>query len=280
MKDIKFLRRTALPANLLVLMAGLLIAPSLLALQIEKVLALATADGVRVEIAPMTGEDFAGVEFRAAITQVGSGRLLWQGPLGQIAPGAAARASFTKTLSGLKPELWNPASPVLYNLQVTAAKDGQVLGAMSSCDVSGSFEIKGGQFHLNGRPVFLRGIAINPPGRTIPPGVGESRPFAEAYVRYLKSQNVNIFRLTTDASQVWFDVCDELGMMMYAGHYGSPPGADEGKRVAPTDFDRSIKAYRKLLESYVSHPCIVMYLLANELPVSGERGKRSEEHTS
>ena len=136
-----------------------------------------------------------------------------------------------------------------------------------------SFEIRDGQFHLNGRPVFLRGIAINPPGRTIPPEVGESRAFAEAYVRYLKSQNVNIFRLTTDESQVWFDVCDELGMMMYAGRYGSPPEADEGKRVAPKDFDRCIAGYRKLFEGYVSHPCIVMYLLANELPVSGERGK-------
>ena len=36
---------------------------------------------------------------------------------------------------------------------------------------------------------------------------------------------------------------------------------------------RSIAGYQKLFESYVSHPCIVMYLLANELPVSGERGK-------
>ena len=257
----------------MVVMAGLFIPHSSLALQLEKVLAIATADSLRIEVAPGAGEDFAGVEFRGAITQVGSERLLWQGPLGQIAPGAAAGASFTKTLSGLKPELWNPESPVLYNLQVTAAKEGKALGAKSVRLGFRSFEIKGGQFHLNGRPVFLRGIAINPPGRTIPAQVGESRAFAEAYVRYLKSQNVNIFRLTTDESQVWFDVCDELGMMMYAGRYGSPPEADEGKRVAPSDFDRCIKGYKKLFESYVSHPSIVMYLLANELPVSGERGK-------
>ena len=273
MKYANCLKHACLRVEILILMAILLGPLSLTALEFEKLLAITTAEGLRIEVAPKAGEDFAGVAFRAAITQDGGGRLLWQGPLGQIAPGAAAGAPFTKTLSGLKPELWNPDSPVLYNLQVTAAKDGQVLGAKTVRIGFRSFEIKEGQFHLNGRPVFLRGIAINPPGRTIPPEVGESRPFAEAYVRYLKSQNVNIFRLTTDESQVWFDVCDELGMMMYAGHYGSPPGADEGKRVAPTDFDRSIKAYRKLLESYVSHPCIVMYLLSNELPVSGERGK-------
>src|ERR1035441_1739043 len=168
MKDTKFLKRTALPARLLVLIAVLLAPHSLLALEFEKVLAFTTAASVRVEIAPMAGEDFAGVEFRADITQVGSGRLLWQGPLGQIAPGAVAGAPFTQTLSGLKPELWNPDSPVLYNLQVTAAKDGKDLGTKTVRIGFRSFEIKGGQFHLNGRPIFLRGIAINPPGRTIP----------------------------------------------------------------------------------------------------------------
>src|ERR1039458_10744692 len=148
MKDIKFLRRTALPAHLVVIMAGLLIPHSLLALQIEKVLAFATADSVRVEVAPRTGEDFAGVEFRATMTQVGSSRLLWQGPLGQITPGGAAGASFTKTLSGLKPELWNPNSPVLYNLQVTAAKDGKDLGTKTIRIGFRSFEIKSGQFQI------------------------------------------------------------------------------------------------------------------------------------
>jgi len=254
-------------------MAVLLGPGSSQALEFGKVLAIATADSVRVELTLGAGEDFAGAEFKAAITQANSARSLWQGSLGQTAPGAAKVASFTKTISGLKPELWSPDSPVLYNLQVTATKDGKTVAAKPVRIGFRSFEIRDGQFHLNGRPVFLRGIAINPPGRTIPPAVGESRPFAEAYVRYLKSQNVNIFRLATDESQVWFDVCDELGMMMYAGHYGSPPEADEGKRAAPKDFDRSIAAYRKLLESYVSHPSIVMYLLANELPVSGERGK-------
>jgi hypothetical protein len=268
-----FLRRSRSSAHFPVWAAILLGCPTVRALEFEKVLAFATADSVRIEVAPRAGDDFSRVVFQGAITRSGNGQLLWQGVLGQSAPGAAPGASFTKTISGLKPVLWNPDSPVLYNLQVTATKDGSALGAKTIRIGFRSFEIRDGQFRLNGRPVFLRGIAINPPGRTIPPAVGESRAFAEAYVRYLKSQNVNIFRLTSDESQVWFDVCDELGMMMYAGRYGSPPEADEGKRVAPKDYDRSIAGYRKLFESYVSHPCIVMYLLANELPVSGERGK-------
>ena len=261
-------------ARLLIFTAMLVSSLAMQAVEFERVLAFATADSVRIEVAPPVGAGFGGeVEFRATITHAGNGRLLWQGPLTQPASKAALGAPITRMISGLKPELWSPDSPVLYNLQIIATKGDKPVAAGTVRIGFRSFEIRDGQFHLNGRPVFLRGIAINPPGRTIPSATGESRAFAEAYVRYLKSQHVNIFRLTTDESQVWFDVCDELGMMMYAGRYGSPPGADEGKRVAPRDFDRCITGYRKLFESYVSHPSIVMYLLANELPVSGERGK-------
>ena len=272
-KSISSFRIHSLLAPTLVFMAVQLSLCSGHALEIDKVLAFSSTNSVRIEVKPGAGEDFGGVEFRAAIIRVANGQVLWQGPLGQIAPGAAKGASFTNTIADLKPVLWNPDSPVLYNLQVTATKDGKAFGSKTVRIGFRSFEILDGQFHLNGRPMFLRGIAINPPGRTIPTEVAESRPFAEAYVRYLKSQNVNIFRLTIDESQVWFDVCDELGMMMYAGHYGSPPEADAGKRAAPKDFDKSIAAYRKLFEGFVSHPCIVMYLLANELPVHGERGE-------
>ncbi len=199
------------------------------ALEIVKLRAMATADSVRIEVVPKAGEDFADAEFTARITRTGNDRLLWRGSLGRLAPGAAKGAAFIKTLSGLKPDLWSPASPVLYNLTVSATKDGTALAPRTVRIGFRSFEIKDGQFRLNGRPVFLRGIAINPPGRSIPPEVGESRAFAEAYVRYLKSQNVNIFRLSTDGSQVWFDVCDELGMMMYAGHYGLASGSGGGQ---------------------------------------------------
>lgn len=277
MKDAQFFKRGGWSAHLLILAAMFAAGFTLQALEFEKVLAFAAANSVRIEVGLRAGEDPRGVEFQAAITQASNGQLLWQGQLGQATPDLAQGAPFTKTISGLKPALWNPDSPVLYDLQVTANKDGKPLASRTVRIGFRSFEIRNGQFHLNGRPVFLRGIAINPPGRTIPPAVGESRAFAEAYVRYLKSQNVNIFRLTTDESQVWFDVCDELGMMMYAGRYGSPPEADAGKRAAPKDFDKSIAGYRKLFEGYVSHPSIVMYLLSNELPVSGERGAMFSE---
>lgn len=241
-------------------------------LTFDTLLAFARHDSVRIEIALRAYQETVPLELTGEISRAAGGQSLWRGSLGNAEAKSSAVFSLSHTVSGLKPDLWEPTSPTLYNLQVTATSRGKILATKTARFGFRSFEIRGGRFHLNGRPIFLRGIAINPPGRSIPPEVGESRAFAEAYVRFLKSQNVNIFRITTDESQVWFDVCDELGMLLYAGRYGSPPGADQGKRVAPEDHGKIIRGYKELFEKYASHPSIVIYLLANELPVSGERG--------
>ena len=164
-------------ARLLIFTAMLVSSPAMQAVEFERVLTFATADSVRIEVAPPAGAGFGGeVEFRATITHAGNGRLLWQGPLTQPASTAALGAPITRMISGLKPELWSPDSPVLYNLQIIATKGDKPVAAGTVRIGFRSFEIRDGQFHLNGRPVFLRGIAINPPGRTIPPATGESSP--------------------------------------------------------------------------------------------------------
>jgi hypothetical protein len=156
-------------------------------------------------------------------------------------------------------------------------KDGQLVANHAVRFGFRSFETRNGQFHLNGKPIFLKGIAINPPGRTVPTETGESRKFAEDYVRFLKDKNVNIIRMTHD-SQVWFDVCDELGMMVYQGQYGSPLSSAPGKQGPPTAFKDSVERYQRLFETYSRHPSILIYVLANELPVSGTRGKAFHEY--
>src|SRR5207253_3970293 len=136
-----------------------------------------------------------------------------------------------------------------------------------------SFESKHGQFYLNGKPIFLKGIAINPPGRTVPAETGESRRFVEDYVRFLKEKNVNIIRMTHD-SQVWFDVCDELGMMVYQGQYGSPLGSAPGKQQPPKDLKASVESYKRLFETYARHPSILIYVCPMSCRCRGRAAKR------
>ena len=65
-------------------------------------------------------------------------------------------------------------------------------------------EARDGHIYLNGHPIFLRGLAINPPGRTVPEALGSSRQFAYDYVKYMKGQNLNLIRVN-EPNQDWFD---------------------------------------------------------------------------
>jgi beta-galactosidase len=241
----------------------------------EKIIPFVRADEVHIQYTLKSLKDLDSVELSAVITDVKNGQTLRQSPFGRISLRAVTNAeSFSIPRGNLK--LWSPSSPTLYELKLAAKQGDKILAEQSMRFGFRSFESRGGNFYFNGRPLFLRGLAINPPGRTVPPEVGESRAFAESYVRFLKSQNINTIRLTHD-SHVWFDVCDELGMLVYQGQYGSPLESEEGKQSAPVDFNRSLAAYEKLFETYTRHPSIVIYILSNELPTSGARGRAFHE---
>jgi beta-galactosidase len=239
---------------------------------IAKILPFAGAENVRLEASVAGDEEVRGAEMRGRIVPIPDGPALWEGVIARFDLRRDDPTMVRRTIEGLQPRLWSPTSPELYELVVTAAKDGQTLATERVRFGFRSFESRDGQCLLNGKPIFLRGNAINPPGRGVPNEVGETREFAEAYVRYMKSQNVNLIRLGGD-SQVWADVCDELGMMVFQGRYGAPRGGS--KSALPPDFDEAIATYKsEIFEQYVSHPSVVIYILTNEVPYKGDLGEQ------
>ncbi len=127
----------------------------------------------------------------------------WQGTITGEMVGSVIRFD----LKGLSPKLWYPSSPELYRLELSL-KDGSELIQNSTYRIGfRNFETRDGKIFLNGKPIFLRGIAINPPGRGIPDKVETSRKFATEYIRFLKSINVNIIRIPDNST--WYDVCLE-----------------------------------------------------------------------
>jgi hypothetical protein len=243
---------------------------------ITKVIPFTTANSIRLDIDLECSEFKQPISVDAKITGPRS-ETLWNGSVGTAPREHGPVVSIRRDITRLKPRLWFPNSPVLYKLVVTAKSPDANLAEKSVRIGFRSFESRNGHFELNGRPIFLRGLAINPPGRTIPNETAESRSFAEAYVRFLKQHNLNIIRMTYD-SQLWFDVCDELGMMVYQGQYGSPPGSSGRKQEPPADFEKSIAQYKSIFETYAAHPSVMVYILSNELPVSGSRGRAFHDY--
>lgn len=168
------------------------------------------------------------------------------------------------TIDKLAPKLWSPIDPNLYELDIktNAGNFHKRIGFRK-------FEMHDGVFYLNGKPIYLRGNAINPPERGIPERLEKSKEFARDYVRFMKSLNINIIRIPDN--QNWMDVCDEEGMMIFAGRYGRPKHAT--KTAPPVDFDLSLKTYKEIdLGPFTSHPSVVIYVLSNEMPYEGEAG--------
>ena len=225
------------------------------------VLAFADTASVRFEVTVPDGAALAGAPVRGRITSIPDGNVLWTGSLGSLTTGSNGRVTLVHEVTGISPRVWSPASPALYR----ATFDVERQGALAADTIRFGFrkiESRDGQILLNGRPVFLRGNAINPPGRNLPDSLSESPRFAAEYMRYLKSINVNIIRLTYP-SEIWFDAADEQGVMIFQGHYGTPRGASSTS--APTDPEWTLQWYRdSVIAPQANHPSIVIYALTNE----------------
>jgi hypothetical protein len=213
---------------------------------------------VRVEVVLPGAAGRAGEPVRGVIRDAASGALLWRGELGSLGARMDGSAGVVGRVAGVHPRLWSPQSPHLYRIAVSVGAD--------TASVRFGFrrvEQRDGRVLLNGRPVFLRGNAINPPERNIPDTLDEDPRFIRDYLTYLKGEGVNIIRLTR-TSQPWLDGADELGMMIFQGNYGRPKSATASR--PPSDpFEESLRWYRDdVLGPLVNHPSVVIYVLANE----------------
>jgi beta-galactosidase len=251
------------------------------------------------DLTPFTGVDYVRVvfkkekvlspsnTFKAIIKSLADGTILWQG---NVTPATAANEGgkhLAFTIKNLKPVLWTLNNPYLYEITLQQLSKGTLKNSLKERVGFRSFERKGGNLFLNGKPIFLRGIAINPPGRGIPTKLERSRDYALDYVKFMKSINVNIIRIP-DAEE-WFDVCDELGMMVFGGNYsGKVAGGekvetqvkvgDETDGGFPGDYDKGVSWYQnEKLGSIAHHPSLMVYAMTNETPFAGKRAELWEK---
>jgi beta-galactosidase len=253
-------------------------------------------------IIPFTGMDYVRImvdadyktskanTFKVIIKSIADSKILWQGSIVPTSVLNVDKQQLAFNIKNLKPILWMPNNPYLYQITLQQLSGGKVVNSLTERAGFRLMERRGGNLYLNGKPIFLRGIAINPPGRGIPKALEESRAFALDYVRFMKSINVNIIRIP-DAEE-WFDVCDELGMMVFGGNYGAKVAAgdkvesaeqvgDEGDNGFPKDRNVGVSWYEnKKLGLIAHHPSLMVYAMTNETPFVGKRALEWEAFLS
>jgi hypothetical protein len=227
------------------------------ALRITDVWFQPSLDGAKVAVeadAPGSGNAELIVELTDPAT---SEVTQWTGPLARKATGISKAVLGGK---GLKPKLWTPAEPNLYRLSVTL-QDGPSVDQWTKMVGFRTFEVKGNQLLLNGKPYWSRGA------NQLPYGKNPTDPaVAHKLIQYLHDSNIRVTRThATPWNEAWLDAADEIGLGVsvegmrpwgLAGNIGPTP---------PAMMKHWLDEQADVVKRLRNHPSVLIHTIGNEM---------------
>lgn len=197
------------------------------------------------------------------ITNKKSGKILYSAPvLGMQALSAGGVKTYTCNIDGLKPELWEPTTPNLYDfrISVTNNKD-KIFDCMTVTSGFRIFESKDGFLYLNGRKYWLRG------GNHIPFAIcPNDSMLADKFMQLMKEGNVQSTRThTTPWNELWISAADRNGIAIsFEGTWSwlminSTPLPDKSV------LDLWSSEWLRVMKKYRNHPSIFFWTVNNEM---------------
>jgi beta-glucuronidase len=132
---------------------------------------------------------------------------------------ADSEGHFSVDVCIAEPKLWTPESPSLYHVRVSNEQDDVIhrIGLRS-------IETRGREVLLNGKPIRLWGYNRH----EFHPNFGPSTPEAQQFsdIQLFKDCGCNFVRGSHyPQSQLFLDLCDELGLLVWEENLGWGQGA-------------------------------------------------------
>lgn len=168
----------------------------------------------------------------------------------------------TYTINDLKPRLWTPQHPNLYDFKFRLVADkGIELDCLTETSGFRTFEVKDGLFYLNGNKYWLRG------GNHIPFALAPNdENLANTFMQLMKAGNIDVTRThTTPWNKLWMTAADNNGIgVSFEGTWSwlmihSTPIPDQ----------RLLEMWRDeflgLLKKYRNHPSLLFWTVNNEM---------------
>jgi len=170
-----------------------------------------------------------------------------------------------QTIQVLKPLLWTPEMPRLYQAQVQILKTNKIVDVTKTNFGIRSikFTTENG-FQLNGKTIKLNGGCVHHDNGCL--GAAAFDRAEERRIEILKSAGFNAIRTSHNPpSEAFLDACDRLGMLVI-------DEAFDGWKEKKTDFDYAMYFdawWQRDIEAMVqrdrNHPSIIMWSVGNEV---------------
>lgn len=167
----------------------------------------------------------------------------------------------TYSIKGLKPRLWTPQSPSLYDFKFKVTSDKGADEDVSTIR-SGfrTFEVRDGLFYLNDKPYWLRG------GNHTPFALAPNdQNLANGFYQIMKAGNIDVTRThTTPYNKLWVNAADENGIGI--SHEGTWPWLMIHSSMPDMGLiEMWANEYLGLLKKYRNHPSILFWTINNEM---------------
>lgn len=192
-----------------------------------------------------------------------TGSLLYSGlSLPKLVLNAGEEKVFTYSVNNLKPRLWTPHHPNLYDFRfrLVAAK-GAELDCMTETSGFRTFEVKEGLFFLNGNRYWLRG------GNHIPFALAPNDlNLANTFMQLMKAGNMDVTRThTTPWNKLWMGAADKNGIGV--SFEGTWPWLMIHSTPLPDAklIEMWKEEFLRLLKKYRNHPSLLFWTVNNEM---------------
>ncbi|HEX8664872.1 MAG TPA: glycoside hydrolase family 2 TIM barrel-domain containing protein, partial [Beijerinckiaceae bacterium] len=152
---------------------------------------------------------------------------------------------------------WSPDAPNLYRVRVAMLRRGEAVDEAEDRFGFRTIETRGGQFYLNGEPLYLRAALDQdyyPDTICTVPSV----EFLEDQFRKAKELGLNCLRCHIKAADPrYYEVADRVGMLVWTE---LPNGGMSTERSR----DRKEKLLRGIVDRDCNHPSIIIWTIINE----------------
>lgn len=164
------------------------------------------------------------------------------------------------SINNLKPRLWTPQSPNLYDFTFRLTANNQTIDDTTILSGFRTFESKNGLLYLNDKPYWLRG-GNHTPFALAPNDLN----LANSFYQIMKAGNIDVTRThTTPYNKLWIEAADINGIGI--SHEGTWPWLMIQQSMPnKVLIDMWAKEYLGLIKKYRNHPSILFWTVNNEM---------------